>query len=89
MTTRYEMPEGVLRAELDGELVLLNPESGVYHLLNPTGRRVMDSLDSGADLDGAVQDLATTSGVDPERARIDAEAFVRDLVERGLLAEVR
>ena len=32
------MPPYVLRAELEGQEVLLNPETGVYHLVNePVG----------------------------------------------------
>ena len=39
--TRYRMPDGVLRADLDGDEVLLNPTTGAYHLLNQTGRQVV------------------------------------------------
>jgi hypothetical protein len=35
---RYRKPAGILHAELDDEEVLLNPETGIYHLVNRTGR---------------------------------------------------
>ena len=85
--TNYRMPEGVLRAELDGDEVLLNPETGVYHLLNPPGKRLVEAFDSGATLEQAVDALAHDSGADAERVRGDSKSFVRNMVDRGLLEE--
>jgi hypothetical protein len=81
------MPEGVLRAELEGDEVLLNPTTGVYHLLNRSGRRLVSAFDAGSTLEEAVEALATDSGIDVERAREDSESFVRAMVDRGLLEE--
>lgn len=83
--TSYRMPEGVLRAELDGDEVLLNPETGVYHLLNPSGKLLVEAFDSGANIEQAVDALASDSGADVGRVRDDSESFVRNMVDRGLL----
>ena len=83
------MPEGVLRAELDGEEVLLNPATGVYHLLNPTGRRLVVELDAGSSLEQVVDAMARAgSAADIERVRSDSASFVKGMLERGLLEEV-
>ena len=86
--TKYKMSEGVLRAELDGDEVLLNPETGVYHLLNHTGRSVVTAFDDGSTLETAVEKLATDGGVDRAQVQADAEAFVHAMLGRGLLEEV-
>ena len=86
--TRYTMPRGVLRAELDGDEVLLNPETGVYHLLNHTARSVVTAFDDGSTLEAAVDRLAEDAEVDRSQVQADAELFVRSMLGRGLLEEV-
>ena len=86
--TRYRMPEGVLRAELDGEEVLLNPATGVYHLLNSTGRRLIVEFDQGSPLEQAVDATAAGSVADIKRVRSDSASFVAAMLERGLLEEI-
>jgi hypothetical protein len=85
---RLRLPEGVLMAELDGDAVLLNPETGMYHMLNPSGRRLLNSLDGGASLAEAVESLASGTSANADRIRADSESFVRSMIERGLLEEV-
>jgi hypothetical protein len=85
--TNYRVPDGVLRAELDGEEVLLNPETGVYHLLNPAGRRMVEGFMQGASIDSLIVAVATDSNTQVERVRSDTESFVRAMVDRGLLEE--
>jgi hypothetical protein len=87
--TMYRVPDGVLRAELDGDEVLLNPATGVYHLLNPTGRRVVEGFVEGASLDTLIATIASDSDTQVELVRSDTESFVRAMVERGLLEEAR
>jgi hypothetical protein len=84
---RYRVCEGVLRAQLEGEEVLLNPSTGMYHLLNPTGRRLLAELDRGLSLEEAATVLAESAGIGAERVRSDSNAFIADMVERGLLEE--
>jgi hypothetical protein len=87
--TRYRVPDGVLRAELEGEEVMLNPATGVYHLLNPGGRRVVEGLEEGVSIEALTATVATDSDTEAERVRSDTESFVQAMVERGLLEEVR
>jgi hypothetical protein len=81
------MPARVLRAKLDGDEVLLNPDTGVYHLLNPTGRLVVEGLDHGRTLNATVEMIASDTGADLMQVQSDAESFVRAMVDRGLLEE--
>jgi hypothetical protein len=85
MIDHYRIPESVLRAELEGDEVLLNPETGVYHLVNGTGKRILDSLSQGEGLQECIEGLARDVGAPVERVSADAEAFVTAMLERALL----
>ena len=83
--TTYRIPASVLRANLEAEEVLLNTDTGQYHVLNETGRGVVSSLEAGGTPGDAAVDLATSTGAPLDRVRGDVETFVQALVERGLL----
>ena len=82
---RYQMSAGVLHAEIDGEEVLLNPDTGIYHLVNRTGRSLLVRMDEGSTLDEAIRTLSDESGQDVTRVRVDALSFVQAMTDRGLL----
>jgi hypothetical protein len=86
MMTTYRVADGVLRAELDGEAVLLNPDTGVYHLLNSTGVTVLDRIERDGDPTPAVDEISERSGVEADRVADDVQAFISALIERKLLA---
>ena len=83
--TDYRVPSKVLRAQLEGQEVLLNPDSGTYHLVNETGRILLLAFEVGRSFEDGVADVVALTGEEGERVRIDAEAFVRAMTERGLL----
>jgi hypothetical protein len=83
--TDYRIPDGVLRAPLDEEEVLLNTKTGIYHLLNETGRAIVASLEASKSIDDIVRAEAEETGEPASRVRSDVEAFVEELRERGLL----
>jgi hypothetical protein len=85
MTPTFRVPSNVLRADLEGKEVLLNPDTGVYHLVNATGRSLLEAFEAGTSFDEAVTDIAARSDVDPERVRRDAQVFVDDMLSRRLL----
>jgi Coenzyme PQQ synthesis protein D (PqqD) len=83
--SQYRVPSGVLRAELDGQEVLLNPSRGIYHLVNETGRVVLNRLEEGKTLEEVIDELSTTWKQSPATVEADARTFVDALLERGLL----
>jgi len=88
MDDRFRIPASVLRAELEGDQVLLNPETGVYHLVNDTGSAILDMLAEGSDLQAGVARLSRETGEPVDRVLGDAQAFVAAMVERRLLEPV-
>ena len=86
--TAYVLAKGVLRASLEDEEVLLNPSSGMYHLINMTARSLLEAMEDGSSYDQAIEGIASRSGASVERVRADADAFVGRMVDRGLVEEV-
>lgn len=86
--SRFEIPDHVLRATLEDEEVLLNTVTEAYHVLNPTGRFLIQAFESGKDFDGSVQDLAERFAQPLEAVRVDAREFVKKMEERGLIKAV-
>ena len=86
-TTRYRTPDGVLHARIDDEEVLLNPDTGIYHLVNVTGRWLLDRMDEGQTLAEAIRSLSDAAGEDPQRVSAEAVSFVEAMEARGLLEQ--
>jgi hypothetical protein len=85
---RYRVPSYVLRAEMSGEEVLLNPETGYYHLVNATGHILLSRFERGDSLQESVEGLARDTNQSLERVSADVDAFVQALMQRGLLERV-
>lgn len=86
--TEYRIPAGILRAEVGGEEVLLNSDSGTYHLINATGRALLSHMQAGRSFEDAVRALSQETGEPAERVTSDADAFIEGMVVRGLLERV-
>jgi hypothetical protein len=86
--TRYRIRPGLLRAPLEQDEVLLNPDTGVYHLANVTGRSVLAALGAGDSVDDVIRQLVEETGQPRERVLADVNAFVQAMVARGVLQEV-
>ena len=86
--TSYRIPAGILMAEMGGEQVLLNSETGTYHLVNATGRALLNRMDAGNSLEDAILALSEESGEPAENIRSDAAAFTADMMQRGLLERI-
>lgn len=85
MSRRYVIREGVLHATVGGEEVLLDPDVGTYHLINPTGRRLLERMGEGATLDEAIETVALEWQRDPGEVRAHVEPFIAAMIERQLV----
>jgi DNA-binding CsgD family transcriptional regulator len=85
---RYVLPDGVLQASLHDEKVLLNQQTGLYHLLNPTGVELLRLMGEGHSLDEAADAIADATGMSRARVGSDARSFVGEMTRRGLLVEL-
>jgi hypothetical protein len=87
LDTRLSIPPQVMSRPVGDETVLLDLESGIYFGLDGVGKRIWESIDKGLTLRDTVDVIETEYEVDKDKARADVIEFVRDLIERGLVAE--
>lgn len=87
LDTRLSIPPQVMSRPVGDETVLLDLESGIYFGLDGVGKRIWESIDKGLTLRDTVDVIEAEYEVDKDKARADVIEFVRDLIERGLVAE--
>jgi hypothetical protein len=75
----------VVGTELDGEFVMLDPDSGNYYGLNEVGSAVWRLIASPRRLDEVVAHVCATFEVAPDRCRADVEHLVSELANRQLV----
>jgi PqqD family protein of HPr-rel-A system len=73
-------------AEIDGEVVIYDPERTTSHLLNPSAAAIWISLDGRTSLAEIAADLAETFGVDPTSILADVVSAATALDRQGLIA---
>ena len=78
--------EGLLAEEVDGQLIVLDPESGAARVLNTIGLAVWMLIDGTRDLASMVRTLSEEAAAEEEIVRADVSRFLRALAEAGLLA---
>lgn len=70
--------------ELDGETVILQPQSGVYFKINEVGTRIWELLDQPRDIHWLAQTLTEEFEVDPETCQKEVFAFLESLITKKL-----
>jgi hypothetical protein len=78
-------PGDVLWREVDDEVIGLSLSRAEYVTTNESARELWRLLAEGTTLRELAAALERGYGIDAERARVDAAAFVAQLRERGLL----
>jgi hypothetical protein len=84
-STVLTMPDPVLVRKVHDEVVLLDMSSDQYYGLNAVGACVLEAIQAGADLDGAIVAVAGEFDGDKDQIDVDVRALVDDLVSSGLL----
>ena len=82
---KITVPAGVLRRELSGESVILNLQTESYFGLDEVGSEMWKALTASPSIELAFNALAENYDVDPERLRLDLDAYIQKLVALGLL----
>lgn len=82
----YQVSGGLTWREVNGELVVMELESGHYHLFNPVGGKIWLGLASNRPLNDIARELAQGYDVEWERAQKDITAFMATLMRKGLLS---
>ena len=75
-------------ANLDGETVLLDINSGHYFGLNEVGSRIIELVASPTTLSEVVRVMLTEYDVDSVRLEADVSAFIQQMKDRKLILDV-
>jgi hypothetical protein len=85
LATRVRVPEHVVYRDFADETVILNLESGMYHGLNGTAAKMLETLSSGVSVGEAIDRLSEEFGQPRDVIERDVLGFCRTLAERGLI----
>jgi hypothetical protein len=82
---KISVPKQVLVRTFQNESVLLNLDSESYHGLDDVGTRMWQALSQSAKIQAAYESLLPEYEVDAATLQKDLEAFIENMVERGLV----
>ena len=80
--------ETLLAHELDGELVLYDPDRDVVHTFNATAHAIWKRCDGAHGIEDIVRELTARYAVSPEAAREDVERVLAQLRTLQLIRQV-
>lgn len=72
-------------SELDGEAVILNLKTGVYHGLDPVGARIWHLLQESRTVNDILNTLLEEYEVEPERCERELLTLLQKLAEQELI----
>ena len=75
-------------ADMMGEAVILNIDSGIYFGLNPVGTRIWELVQQPISMQSIQQTVLNEYDVDPERCEQDVQRLLGKLLEAGLVEVV-
>jgi hypothetical protein len=84
---KLTIPQQVISRQTGDEMVLLDLESGLYFGVDGVGQRIWETFAEGRNLEEAIAVVVAEYEVEEAQAQADVIAFVRNLVDRGLLTE--
>lgn len=85
LASSVRVPSHVVYRTFALETVIVNLQTGMYHGLNRTAGRMLETLERNPVIGDAAEKLAAGFGRPLERIQADLCTFVSDLVERDLI----
>ena len=84
LTSRVRIPDGVLSHDLQGELVILDLNTGVYFGLDPVGTRIWHLIQEHQSLRKVLDSMVEEYEVGEAQCTQDLLSFVSVMLEKGL-----
>ena len=81
----FLLSKDVLSQEIDDETVLLDMKSENYFGLNNVGKRVLDIIKSGANIDTITKTLLNEFDVEEKQLEQDIGELIQQLLNAGLI----
>ena len=82
---RFVVEPWMTHERLDDQVMMINLETGAYFALERPAADCWTALTEGADLDGIVAEVVRSFEVPSERAQVDVEVFLANLVDEGII----
>ena len=82
---RVAIKSTTLFRELDGETVLVDIDSGTYFGLDEVGTFIWNQIDEGVSIEDIPSRMTEVFEVEEDVARTDLDAFIQQLLEKGLV----
>jgi hypothetical protein len=84
--TTIARSEGLVEAGIDDEIVMMSIEQGDYYGLDSVASRIWQLLEQPQTVSKITAQLMAEYEVAAEQCRADTGAFVREMVEHGLVS---
>lgn len=84
---KYSRSEDYVFNEVDGEMVMMNIETGAYASLNETGKSIWNLLEEPKSLEELLPSLVEEYDIDEATAKTDVGTFLGKLVEQQILTK--
>jgi len=81
----FDIPIHVVSREVEGELVLLDLESGIYFALDSVGARIWALISDGASLETVRDTMLAEFNVEAETLERDIRTLMNELERRKLV----
>lgn len=85
-TTMWIASKGAVGCDIEGEMVLLDLESGTYFGLNAVGAEIWNHLREERSFDEIQRHLLSIYNVSPARCETEVAALLHQLREKGLVS---
>ena len=85
METQVSRSNEQVSADLEGDSIILNVNSGKYYSLNPVGARVWKLIETPISLENIHTALLNEYNVESERCKQDLFHLMQKLVDAGLV----
>lgn len=79
---------GLTEREIDGEIVVLNPETGDVHQFNKVASCIWRALDQYPEVGQLVRNVLDKFDVDERTAKQDVQRFLEEMVSRRLVEAI-
>ena len=86
--TVLEKTEAFVQSDVDDETVLMNLDDGKFSSLSAVGQRIWQLIDGKAPVSQICEALTDEFDVDAKACESETLAFLGNLQERGLIAEI-
>ena len=83
----YQRKDGIMAADLNGETVMMDVETGKYYNIGRVGGRMWELLENPMSREQLVAALTKEYDVSAEQCDKDIEPFMAKMLEIGLITE--